>query len=249
MKPVTIPNAFQAQAGPIPLAQLDGDFGALAAAVNDFGTYSNYLVDTGTVNAMVATIPAGTTFALAAGLRVQVQVAATTTSTTPTLNVSSTGAKTIVNADNTAVSPGQFVAGQFLDLMYDGTSYPTTSSAQTNGSFTGTLTGMTGATTGTVLYTRIGNIVTLTFTSTVGTSNSTACTLTGLPAICQPATLGGFFVLGAFVDNSILSVTPVIAQINPGSGTIIFFRGGSATGFTASGNKGLTATSLTYSVA
>lgn len=249
MKPVTIPNSFQAQSGPIPLAQLDGNFNALAAVVNDFSTYSNYLVDTGSVNAMVATIPVGTTFVLQAGVRVQIQVAVTTTSTTPTLNVSGTGAKTIVNSDASAPSPAQFVTGQFIDLIYDGTNYRAISAAQITGSFTGTLTGMTGATTGTMFWTRVDNIVTLTFTSTTGTSNSTACTMTGLPVVCQPATLGVFLALGAFVDNSILSVTPISAQVNAGSGTITFFRGGSATGFTASGTKGLTGTSLTYSAA
>lgn len=123
MKPLTIPNAFQAQAGPIPLAQLDSDFTATAAVVNDLGTYSNYLVDTGTVNVLVVTIPVGTTFVLQAGVLLQIQVSITTTSTTPTLNVSGSGAKPIVNADGTALITGQLVLGQILGFIYDGTSY------------------------------------------------------------------------------------------------------------------------------
>jgi len=32
-KPITIPNAFQTQSGPIPLSQLDANFTAVAAAI------------------------------------------------------------------------------------------------------------------------------------------------------------------------------------------------------------------------
>lgn len=56
------------------------------------------------------------------------------------------------------------------------------------GTFTGTLTGMAGATTGTVKYIRIGNRVTLWVDTTIaGTSNTTAMTMTGIPAALTPA--------------------------------------------------------------
>lgn len=55
-----------------------------------------------------------------------------------------------------------------------------------SGSFTGTLTGMTAGTTGTVNYSISGKIVTLWVAATIsGTSNSTAMTMTGLPAAVQ----------------------------------------------------------------
>jgi hypothetical protein len=56
------------------------------------------------------------------------------------------------------------------------------------GTFIGTLTGMTGVTTGTITYSINGKVVTL-FGSFSGTSNTTAMTMTGLPAALQPATL------------------------------------------------------------
>lgn len=56
------------------------------------------------------------------------------------------------------------------------------------GSFQGTLTGMVAATAGTVKYIRIGNRVTLWIDTTIaGTSNTTAMTMTGLPASLTPA--------------------------------------------------------------
>lgn len=252
MKPVTIPNSFQAQAGPIPLNQLDGDFTALANVVNDFGTYGNYLVDTGPVNAWVVTIPAGTTFSLAAGVPVQVQVAVTTTSTTPTLNVNGTGAKTIVNADNTAPVVGQFVAGQIVQLQYDGTSYRAISygasdPAQTSGQFTGTLTGTTTGS-GPVYWIRQGNIVVLTITTINGTSNSNACTLTGLPSNLQPVTNNVIVPLALFLDNGSFSAGNCAAFISVGTGSITFYKNGSPTGFTTTGGKGPVECALTYSV-
>lgn len=84
----------------------------------------------------------------------------------------------------------------------------------TYSSFTGTLTGMTGATTGTITYRKVGSIVTL-YTSgaaILGTSNTTAMTLTGLPAALIPASNqsipinvvdNGVNLLGSFlIDNA-----------------------------------------------
>lgn len=57
------------------------------------------------------------------------------------------------------------------------------------GSFTGTLTGMTAGTTGTVSWVRMGNVVLVYVAAAIsGTSNTNAMTLTGLPAAIQPAT-------------------------------------------------------------
>lgn len=56
----------------------------------------------------------------------------------------------------------------------------------TSGSFTGTLTGMVAGTTGTVLYRRVGSLCYLYVIAAItGTSNTTAMTMTGLPAACQ----------------------------------------------------------------
>lgn len=56
------------------------------------------------------------------------------------------------------------------------------------GSFTGTLTGYAANPTGTVKYQRIGNMAMLWVSANItGTSNATSLTLTGLPAVVQPA--------------------------------------------------------------
>jgi hypothetical protein len=119
------------------------------------------------------------------------------------------------------------------------------------GTFTGTLTGMASATTGTMTYTISGNIATLYMGFINGTSNSTSFTITGLPAALQPATLSPF-VPAMTLDNggAILGG----AALSPGSGTITMQRDVlatglfSATGWTASGSKGTNGATITYSL-
>ncbi len=114
------------------------------------------------------------------------------------------------------------------------------------GSFTGTLTGYAANPTGTVDFIRIGNMVMMWVTAAIsGTSNSTALTMTGIPASITPTTTG----LGR-------QITPVIDDGNAGpamalilSTSVISFSypdadwqtGGTFTsvGFTATGSKGL----------
>jgi hypothetical protein len=56
------------------------------------------------------------------------------------------------------------------------------------GTFVGTLTGFAAGPTGNVNWQRIGNHVTLSIPAAItGTSNSTAMTMTGMPAIIRPA--------------------------------------------------------------
>lgn len=81
-------------------------------------TWSN---DTGTVNAYVAT-PAVALTAYHTGTHISMQ--ATNTNTGPsTINVSGLGVKQIVRADGTALTAGDIVAGQVLDLTYDGVAF------------------------------------------------------------------------------------------------------------------------------
>jgi hypothetical protein len=122
-KPVTIPDSFATQTGPIPLSQLDADFSALATSVNDMATYGNYLVDSsGSVNLITCTAAAGLAFAYTAGMGIQVSLANTTTSTTVNINVNGLGNKAVINADGTLPAPG-LLAGTILPLVYDGTSF------------------------------------------------------------------------------------------------------------------------------
>lgn len=121
MIPLTVTNTFQNQAGPIPLSQLDANFGQVFTALNDAATYSNFFLDTGTANNVVLTINSPMTFAYATGIILQFKIAASTTTTTPTINVNGLGAKTIVNADGGALINGQTIAiNSFVVVQYDG---------------------------------------------------------------------------------------------------------------------------------
>lgn len=121
-KPITTPFTFQAQAGPIPLSQLDSDFATAAAAINDFATYSNYLTDTsGAPNQITVTIPVGTTFSYSAGVKLEVLLGNTTTSTAVQINVNGLGNKAVQNIDGSVPAVGQLIAGMILQLQYNGT--------------------------------------------------------------------------------------------------------------------------------
>lgn len=109
------------------------------------------------------------------------------------------------------------------------------------GSFTGTLTGLTTTPTATIQYVRTGKTVTLFLPTTSGTSNSTAFTVTGVPPAIRPATDQS--LVTRVVDNG----TVVAALVELGSaGTLAFYTSQNGAGFTSSGSKGLARTTLTY---
>lgn len=83
---------------------------------------TNYITDTGAVNALVATLSPALG-AYAAGVLVQVKVANTNTGAT-TINVNALGAKTIKKGQGTTdLVAGDIVAGQVISLEYDGTNF------------------------------------------------------------------------------------------------------------------------------
>lgn len=120
--------------------------------------------------------------------------------------------------------------------------------ACSTGTFTGTLTGMTGSVTGTVTYRLCGTQVTLyqAGSSMSGTSNSTAMTMTGLPAAIQP--IGSNqqnYPMRSFSDNGVSGISGT-GSVTGGSGTITFslcvVSGANVLcngAFTNSGTKGL----------
>lgn len=117
----------------------------------------------------------------------------------------------------------------------------TPSHNELNGSFTGTLTGMTGSVTGQIDYTiesgtvwlsRSANLPTLT-----GTSNTTAMTLTGIPAALRPK-FTALAVCYGVIDNG--NVLGGFASISS-AGVIAFsITANPPVAFTAAGTKGLT---------
>ena len=119
---VTLTNTFAAQAGPIPLSQLDTNYSQLAVAVNDALTYSNYFADTGAVNALVVTIVAPQTFGYTAGVSLDVKVGNTNTGAT-TINVNGLGIKNVTTQSIGALVSGQLVVGGIYTLKYDGTQF------------------------------------------------------------------------------------------------------------------------------
>lgn len=82
---------------------------------------SDYVVDTGTAD-VYAIAPSPAITAYATGQEFTFKVTHTNTTTTPTLNVSTIGAKTLVKLNgSTAMAAGDLAVGQVVTVMYDGT--------------------------------------------------------------------------------------------------------------------------------
>jgi hypothetical protein len=116
---IVLPHAFATDVGPDALSLLDTNYNALAAVLNALSSFSNYYVDSGAVNALVVTTVGAQTFGLTDGVVLEVKVANTSTSTTPTLTVNGGAATTIVNADNSPLVGGQLLVGMRIRLIYD----------------------------------------------------------------------------------------------------------------------------------
>lgn len=115
-----------------------------------------------------------------------------------------------------------------------------------SGTFVGTLTGCTTSPTVTVAYARAGNIVVLLIPGIVATSNTTACTMTGLPNAIKPTSAQG--LTPALVQNNSADGIGLAQVLSTG---VIEFRPSgsfSETGFTASGQKGINRSILAYTV-
>lgn len=120
------------------------------------------------------------------------------------------------------------------------------------GTFTGTLTGMSGSTTGTVTYRIVRGMCTLYLDNVniTGTSNTTAMTMTGLPSAVIPTQSRSMFC--KVVDNNV----EMVGGCSVGTGPSIIFSAMSVSGsrliygtFTNSGVKGLfTGWTITYPI-
>jgi hypothetical protein len=126
---------FQAQGGPIPLNELDTNFQQVINSINPINGYSACFADSsGVANTITVTVTLPQSLSLPNIIGpngnnpiIQVQVANTTTASAVNLNLAGTGAsptgnKPIINADGSALIPGQIVTGQFIALQYDGIS-------------------------------------------------------------------------------------------------------------------------------
>ena len=246
-KPLPNQNTFANVSPPWNLSQLDANFTATFAAINDLGTYANYLVDTGAVNALVVTPAVGVTVTLAAGLWIDILIANTNTSTTPTLNVGSTGAKTIVDNLANAISAGVLVQGVITRFIYDGSNWRALIDSNfSTGTFTGTFTGFVTNPTCSCQWYKSGAQVLLCINATSGSavasSNATTLLMSGIPTVIQVPSIPQQFAFTNFglTDNG--SVTNGSILIQNGSGSLTFYKGLSTNSgsWTASGIKGST---------
>ena len=214
-------------------------------------TQSTYYggTDTGSANAYILTFTANFTSYVAG--TVIYWVPSNTNTGNSTLDVNGLGALSIVNPDGSNVIPGAIVANQVTTVAISGGKFVLLSSTNpviTNGSFTGTATGFSGtAPTTTVYWSRFSNWVFLAVSSISGTSNATTFSLTGLPSQLTPVTGLGFGNLVSAEDNS-APVSTRIWYFVANTGAINFYNGGSATGWTNTGTKGLGATYMMYSL-
>jgi hypothetical protein len=126
--PVTIPNIFQNQSGPLALSLLDANFSALAAATNDRGAANQYFADlSGAANTFVVTVPLPQTFAYTAGYFIAVLIGNTNTSTTVNINVNGLGNQQIKLLGGQLPAIGQLISGTVVYLQYNGSNFVVTS--------------------------------------------------------------------------------------------------------------------------
>lgn len=112
------------------------------------------------------------------------------------------------------------------------------------GTFTETYaTGFSTTPTGTVVFSKMGNIACLTLPTLTATSSTSAFTITGLPVELQAARTQRVSV-GGMEDNTVINALGGVSVTN--SGTLTMTLSGSSTGFTATGTKGVTATTFCY---
>ena len=138
------------------------------------------------------------------------------------------------------IATGNDAESSFTDVL----SLTRADSLALSGTFTATLTGFSGAVTGTVNYQRSGDIVIMCAPSAItGTSNTTAMTLSGIPASLRPASSVSELTTVRDAGNSGRIALSTVAS----DGTVTFeiyssiTASPSSTGFTNSGSKGLQA--------
>lgn len=167
------------------------------------------------------------------GLQVKAGAAATSGSqTTPSVDSGWTAlwVVTVHNGD-TSISSGNIVQATGAPFLSAIGNFVMVTSSFTCG-YTG-FSSAPGATS--IPYSRSGTIASITLpSSSVGTSNATTFTMTGLPSIIQPARTQGV-VLTGMEDNSTALTSSSVAII--AGSTITFFKD-AVNSWTGSGNKG-----------
>jgi hypothetical protein len=131
-------------------------------------------------------------------------------------------------------------------------SVPTDNGSQTyltregNLSWSAGITGLTTNPTATFKYARRGDEAIIWIQQLTGTSNTTACTLTGLPALITPKA-NTQTMLAPIFDNGVLAVGAVAISTG-GVITLSKGLGGAGNDFTAAGAKGISPIVLVYKI-
>lgn len=196
-------------------------------------------LDTGSANAYVLNFTANFT-TLTDGI-VLYWLPANTNSLSSTLNVNGLGAAPLVKIDGSALTGNEVVAGQIAQVIYLSGSWRVITSFPISGTFTGTLTGVSGAAvTGTCRYTVSGRIVSVRLPQLTGPSNAATCTITGVPTFLSPSVSQVMPIAAfTFMDNTVI-VNTVNASVSGAlPGTITFGVNGSVGGFNVAGTKGV----------
>ena len=120
--PAIVTNVIGTQSGTAQLSLFDQNFNALLTFLNTVRNYSNYLVDTGTINHYVVTFPGGLNFTLVAGQYLQMQ-ASHTNSGACDIAVNGGTAKAIKTQAGADPGAGAIVANGIYNLMYDSASH------------------------------------------------------------------------------------------------------------------------------
>lgn len=114
--------------------------------------------------------------------------------------------------------------------------------ATVTGSFTGTLTGVSSGGTGTVKYSKNGNVVTLQIpTGMVGTANANTHTMTGAPAAIFPATAQTVITINE--NNTVELFSRTIVET---TGVLTLHNGLTGATFTGTGTEGILNQTFTY---
>ena len=110
--------AFTASSGYATAAQ--GTLAENAVPKADYVRSSGYAVDAGVVNAyVIALSPAPTAYT--DGMLINVKISNTNTSSIPTINVNSLGAKTILKANGNSLNAGELMSGAICLFVYNAT--------------------------------------------------------------------------------------------------------------------------------
>jgi hypothetical protein len=148
----------------------------------------------------------------------------------------------LLNPQTAAITPATILtalltvdgAGSGLDAdLLDGIS--SAGFAQTSsGSYTGTLSGVSGAVTTTVRHATAGNVVLVSIDNITGTSDAATFSITGT-GVPNPARQQAIPIYSAYDNGSLTYQAAVLVET---SGTLTFVLNNNNSGWTASGTKG-----------